>query len=76
MACLSELSMQQAQSIKLSQERNEKDALLQDAYRRMEQGMPPSDACEVEWQRMMTVDDRRKKDKDVAKQVSHTYLAG
>lgn len=70
MACLSELSMQQATSIKLSQERNDKEALLQEAYRRIEQGLPPSEAVEREWQRMVNVDARRKKDKEMVKFVS------
>eukprot|EP01135_Chromosphaera_perkinsii_P005902 Nk52_evm35s370 gene=Nk52_evmTU35s370 len=52
MALVSELSMQQAQSLKLQQDKHQKELLLEGARARLEQGLPPMDECEQEWFKM------------------------
>jgi len=59
MATLSELTIYQSDSLKLQQEKNMKDIQLQQFYARMEQGEPPSEEMEREWQKSLAVEDRR-----------------
>jgi len=49
MAMVSELSMNQANTIKLGQDVKAKETLLEQCYARMERGQPPSDEIEDEW---------------------------
>ena len=53
MACVSELSMYQATSIKLEQEKSEKIEMLDIAKERLEAGEAPTEDAEREWDRMM-----------------------
>ena len=52
MAAVSELSMYQASAIKLEQEKEEKETLLDLATQKVQQGLPPTDDAEYEWLRM------------------------
>jgi len=52
MACVSELSMYQATSIKLEQEKADKIEVLDMAKERLEQGEAPTEDAEREWDRM------------------------
>ncbi|XP_018415938.1 PREDICTED: coiled-coil domain-containing protein 146 [Nanorana parkeri] len=58
MSRIAELSMQQANCIKLQQEVRDKDKFVETCYARMEQGLPPSEETEQEWKRLVR-DERR-----------------
>ncbi|KAK3102624.1 hypothetical protein FSP39_012745 [Pinctada imbricata] len=64
MAMVSELSMNQANALKLQQGLKEKEAELEQCYIRMEKGEPPSDEIEHEWLRLLRDEDRRLKDRE------------
>ena len=49
LATVSELSMFQSKALKLQQEKEEKEKLLENAVQRMENGMPPTDTVDSEW---------------------------
>ena len=49
LATVSELSMFQSKALKLQQEKEEKEKLLENAVQRMENGMPPTDSVDSEW---------------------------
>lgn len=53
MATVSELSMYQATAMKLQQEKHEAELSVQDANWRLEQGQPPNEEAELEWERIM-----------------------
>lgn len=53
MATVSELSMYQATAMKLQQEKHESELSVQDATWRLEQGQPPNEEAELEWERMV-----------------------
>jgi len=53
MALVSELSMNQAQAMRMQQEVKEREAELEQCYLRMEKGEAPSQEIDVEWQRMV-----------------------
>ena len=69
MAMVSELSMNQANALKLQQNLKEKEGDLEQCYIRMEKGEPPSDEIEQEWLRVLRDDDRRMKDKEEIRMV-------
>lgn len=52
MATVSELSMYQATAMKLSEEKDRIELILQQAYDRIDNSLPPTDECEREWERM------------------------
>ncbi|XP_036373402.1 coiled-coil domain-containing protein 146 [Megalops cyprinoides] len=62
MSVVSELSMEQAKAMTLQQEVQEKEATLDSCQRRLEQGMPPSEDMELEWQRTLTNEQRQQAD--------------
>ncbi|XP_044136084.1 coiled-coil domain-containing protein 146 isoform X2 [Bufo gargarizans] len=64
MSCIAELSMQQASSIKLQQETRDKEKFVQRCYTRMEQGLPPSEEMEQEWNRLLREEHRRRIEKE------------
>lgn len=64
MAMVSELSMNQANALKLQQNLKEKEAELEQCYIRMEKGEPPNDDYERAWLRMLRDDDIRQRDKE------------
>ncbi|KAG9489979.1 hypothetical protein GDO78_005738, partial [Eleutherodactylus coqui] len=64
MSCIAELSMQQANSIKLQQEARDKEKFVHRCYTRMEQGLPPSEEMEQEWKRLLCEERRRRLEKE------------
>ncbi|XP_040268936.1 coiled-coil domain-containing protein 146 isoform X2 [Bufo bufo] len=64
MSCIAELSMQQASYIKLQQETRDKEKFVQRCYTRMEQGLPPSEEMEQEWNRVLREEHRRRIEKE------------
>jgi len=52
LATVSELSMFQSKALKMQQEKEEKEKILDEAVRRMDSGLPPTDTCEKEWERI------------------------
>jgi hypothetical protein len=59
LATVSELSMFQSKALKLQQEKEEKDQLLIQAVQRMENGMPPTDNADAEWEKKVRDSNRR-----------------
>ena len=53
MACVSELSMHQANALKLQQEVKQRESELEQCYMRMEKGEAPSETMEREWLRSL-----------------------
>jgi len=80
MAMVSELSMNQANSIKLEQDVKSKETLLEQCYARMERGQPPSDDIEGEWlnnlkkevTRIQATQERKKNEEEM----EHYKIAG
>ncbi|XP_050405069.2 coiled-coil domain-containing protein 146 [Patella vulgata] len=64
MALVSELSMNQANSMRLQQHLKENEVELEQCYIRMEKGEPPSDEIENEWVRFLRDQERRSLDKE------------
>ncbi|EDO49671.1 predicted protein [Nematostella vectensis] len=62
MAMVSELSMNQANALKLQQVVKGKEQEVEQAYIRMERGEAPSEEAEREWQRMIRDEERREVD--------------
>ena len=52
LATVSELSMFQSKALKLQQEKEEKDGVLEVALQNLDAGMPPTDDAEMEWQKV------------------------
>lgn len=52
MATVSELSMFQATALKLQQEKDEKERILEDANENIQKELPPSEEAEFEWMKM------------------------
>ena len=77
MAMVSELSMHQANALKLQQEVKEKESELEQCYMRMEKGEPPNEEIELEWQRSVQAVERRVMEKQAAQIVCiniHVYM--
>ncbi|KAK6488012.1 coiled-coil domain-containing protein 146-like [Huso huso] len=64
MALVSELSMQQANAMKMQQEVQEKEQFLESCHMRLEQGLPPSPEMELEWLRTVRDQQRRNKENE------------
>ncbi|KAM3924189.1 coiled-coil domain-containing protein 146 [Leptodactylus fuscus] len=64
MSCIAELSMQQANCIKLQHEMRAKEKFMQRCHTRMEQGLPPSEEMEQEWKRLLREERRRRHEKE------------
>lgn len=69
MALVSELSMNQANALKLQQNLKEKEADLEQCYIRMEKGEAPSDEIAAEWFKILRDEDRRSRDKEEIRMV-------
>ncbi|XP_013065193.2 coiled-coil domain-containing protein 146-like [Biomphalaria glabrata] len=69
MALVSELSMNQAQAMKLQQEVKEKEAELEQCYIRMEKGDAPSQEIELEWEKMMRDLERKIEEVELRRQL-------
>lgn len=67
-ATVSELSMFQSKALKLQEEKDRKEEVLEEAMQRLQQGAPPTDDCEDEWERMEKNRDRRSKEEEVRRQ--------
>lgn len=67
MSCIAELSMQQANYIKLQQEARDKEKFVQMCYTKVEQGLPPSEETEQEWRRLLREESRRRLEKETAR---------
>lgn len=59
MALVSELAMQQANALHLQQKIKERESEVEQCYRRLEQGEPPSDEIEHEWRKMLLTDEQK-----------------
>ena len=49
LATVSELSMFQSKALKLQQEKDEKERIIDEAMQRLNQGLPPTETAELEW---------------------------
>lgn len=52
LATVSELSMFQSKALKLQQEKEEKEGVIEDAMQRLNSGMPPTETAEAEWEKI------------------------
>ncbi len=73
MALVSELSMNQANAMKLQQELRMKEANLEQCYMRMEKGEAPSEEADREWLKLIRDEMRRINDIDERKNVSQRF---
>ncbi|KAM5173074.1 coiled-coil domain-containing protein 146 [Mantella aurantiaca] len=64
MSRIAELSMQQANCIKLQQEMRDKEKFVDTCYARLEQGLPPSEETEQEWKRLVREERRRQLERE------------
>lgn len=67
MAIVSELSMHQANALRLQQEVKEREADLEHCYMCMEKGEAPSDGIDKDWQRSLRDEHRRRNEMEAAK---------
>lgn len=63
LATVSELSMFQSKALKLQQEKEEKEQLLEGAVQRMENGIAPTDSADAEWEKKVRDQNRKEQDK-------------
>ena len=68
LATVSELSMFQSKALKLQQEKEEKDQVLELALQNLDQGQPPTEDSDMEWERMERNTQRRKMEADERRQ--------
>ena len=59
LATVAELSMYQASAMKLENEKQERDKILQEAQERMASGKPPTDDAEEEWRRKVRQEEQK-----------------
>lgn len=52
LATVSELSMFQSKVLKLQQEKEEKDQILESCLQNLDQGLPPTADADMEWERI------------------------
>lgn len=52
LATVSELSMFQSKALKMQQEKDEKERIIEEAMQRLQQGMPPTDTADSEWEKI------------------------
>jgi hypothetical protein len=52
LATVSELSMFQSKALKMQQEKEEKERVIDEAMQRLQSGMPPTDTAEGEWEKI------------------------
>lgn len=72
MAKVSELSMHQANALRLQQEIRNREESLKLGYENMEKGLPPSAEIEHDWQRQKQVEEQRAHDREASRLVSNT----
>lgn len=68
LATVSELSMFQSKALKLQEEKDRKEDLLEIAIQRLERGEPPTDDCEREWDRMEKTKERHTNEEEARRQ--------
>ena len=68
LATVSELSMMQSKAMSLQQDKDQKEEVLASAMARLEQGQPPTDSCEHDWERMQRDRMRRSQEIDLKMQ--------
>jgi len=68
MATVSELSMYQATSQKLTAERDEIQEVVMEARERLENGQPPTDTCEAELERQLQIEGQKEIDRQASQQ--------
>ena len=64
LATVSELSMFQSKALKLQQEKDEKESVLEQAMNNLERGLPPTEDADREWDRMERNRMRRQTESD------------
>ena len=64
---LTNLNFNQAETMKLQQQATDKRSQVEDAYRKLDMGLPPTEDAEVEWQRMVR-DEEMKSNRILQKQ--------
>lgn len=74
MALVSELSMNQAEAMKLQQEVKGKEQELEQSYVRMERGEAPNEEADREWLRMVRDEARREKELIERKEVYYSNI--
>jgi hypothetical protein len=67
LATVSELSMFQSKALKMQQEKEEKERIIDEAMQRLTHGMPPTDTAEAEWEKIerKRVRDQQNKDERI-----------
>ncbi|XP_065829592.1 coiled-coil domain-containing protein 146-like [Oscarella lobularis] len=68
MAIVSELSMHQANALKLQHGVRERETTLEQCYLRMEQGQAPSDEIHFEWKKIEVVEHRKQKEMEMRRE--------
>ena len=74
MASVSELSMRQAEALRMQQDSREQESYLEQAYLRMEQGEAPSEEAARNWERMLRDERRRADDVHIRQMVGESFL--
>lgn len=74
MGLVSELSMNQAETMKLQQEVQTKRSSVEDAYRRLDVGLPPNDESQLEWERLVREDELKSSRTLERQQVCHYFV--
>lgn len=64
LATVSELSMFQSKVLKLQQEKEEKDQILEQCLQNLDQGLPPTPDCDSQWEKMQRDQQRRRQDSE------------
>jgi len=52
LATVSELSMFQSKALKMQQEKEQKESIIDEAMERLNSGMPPTETAESEWEKI------------------------
>lgn len=74
MAMVSEVSMNQANALKLQQSLKEKEGELEQCYIRMEKGEPPSEEIERDWLKLLRDEDRRERENEEKRLVRYFLI--
>ncbi len=64
LATVSELSMFQSKALKLQQEKDDKERVIEEAMHRLNQGLPPTENAESEWDKIERKRARDKSERD------------
>ena len=72
LATVSELSMFQSKALKMQQEKEEKDMILEQAIQRLENGLPPTDTADAEWEKIQR--DKARKESDAMERMQRKQM--